>query len=96
MTRRRLRLPAAIAFLAVAAPVLASQPDSAPPGSTGATIRSNARQFGEAVKHGSTELGQRFKHGAREAGQQFNAGMHQAGQSLHRWWDGVRSSAARA
>jgi hypothetical protein len=96
MTRRRLRLPAAIALLAVAAPVLATEPDSAQPGSKAATIASNARQFGEAVKHSSTEFGQRFAQGARETGQHFKAGMHQVGHSVHRWWDGVRSGVAGA
>ena len=87
MTRRRLRLPAVIALLAVAAPVLANQPDS---------IGSSARQFGTTVKRSSTDFGRRVAHGAREAGHQFNAGMHQVGHSVHRWWDGVRSSVARA
>jgi hypothetical protein len=87
MTRRRLRLPAIIALLAVAAPVLASQPDS---------IRSSPRQFGASVKRSSTDFGQRVAHATRDAGHRFNADMHQVGHSLHRWWDGVRSSAARA
>jgi hypothetical protein len=71
----------------VAAPVLASQPDS---------IRSSARQFGASVKRSSTDFGQRVAHATRDAGHRFNADMHQVGHSLHRWWDGVRSSAARA
>jgi hypothetical protein len=96
MTRRRLRLPAAIALLAVAAPILATQPDSAPRGPTVATIRSNAHEFGMAVKQGSTEFGRRVAHSAREAGQQFHVEMHQVGHSFHRWWDGVRSSVAGA
>ena len=87
MTRRRLRLPAIIALLAVAAPVLADQPDS---------IRSSAREFGATVKRSSTDFGRRVAHGARDAGHQFNANMHQVGHSFHRWWDGVRDSAARA
>jgi len=94
MTRRRLRLPA-IALLAVAAPVLASQPDSASSGAA-ANIRSHARQFGASVKQGSTEFGRRVAHGAREAGQQIHTDMHQVGHSIHHWWDGVRSSLARA
>jgi hypothetical protein len=96
MTRRRLRLPAAIALLAVAAPLLASQPDSDTMGSAAAAIRSNARQFGDTVRQGSTQFGRRVAHGAREAGHQFNADMHQAGQSLHRWWGGVRTRVAQA
>lgn len=96
MTRRRLRLPAAIAVLAVAAPVLAAQPDSAPGESPAAEIRSSAHQFGVAVKKGSTEFGRRVAHDAREAGQQFHSDMHQVGKSIHHWWDGVRSSLARA
>jgi hypothetical protein len=87
MTRRRLRLPAIIALLAAAAPVLASQPDS---------IRSSAREFGATVKRSSTDFGRRVAHGAREAGHQVNADMHQVGHSVHRWWDGVRSSTARS
>jgi hypothetical protein len=96
MTRRRLRLPAVIALLAVAAPILATQPDSAPPRSAVASIRSDARHIGATVKHSSSEFGRRFAHGAREAGHQFNAGMHQVGHSFHRWWSGVRSSVASA
>jgi hypothetical protein len=94
MSRRRLRLPAIIALLAVAAPVLATQPDSDSSGTTTASIRSHARQFGATVKQGSTEFGRRVAHGAREAGQQFNADMHQFGHHVHYWWDGVRSSVA--
>jgi len=95
MSRRRLRLPAAIALLAVAAPVLAAQPDSAPARSTIATMRSSARHFGEAVKQGSTQFGRRVAHDARQAGHQFDADMHQLGHSFHRWWDGVRSRVAQ-
>jgi len=96
MTRRRLRLPATIALFAVVAPVLAAQPDSASGSSAVAAIRSNARQFGATVKQSSTEFGRRVAHGAREAGYQFHTDMHQVGQSIHHWWDGVRSSLARA
>ncbi len=96
MTRRRLRLPAAIALLAVAAPVLAAQAGSAPGSSPAAGIRDSARQFGATLKQGSTEFGRRVAHGAREAGQQLHSDMHQVGQSVHHWWDGVRSSLARA
>jgi hypothetical protein len=77
MTRRRLRLPAAIALFAVAAPVLATQPGSPARESPAAMIRSSAHEFGAAVKQGSTEFGHRVAHGAREAGQQFHAGMQQ-------------------
>jgi hypothetical protein len=95
MTRRRLRLPAAIALLSLAAPVLATPPDSGTNGSSAPTLRSSARQFGVAVKHSSTEFGRRVAHGAREAGQQFHTDMHQVGLSVHRWWAGVRSGMAR-
>ena len=87
MTRRRLRLPAIIALLAVAAPVLASGPDS---------IAGSARQFGASVKRNSSDFGRRVAHDSREARHQLNAGLHQVGHSFHRWWDGVRSSVARA
>jgi len=96
MTRRRLRLPAAIAVFAVVAPALAAQPEPPPGSSAVAAIRSNARHFGATVKQGSTEFGRRFAHGAREAGQQFHSDLHQVGHSIHHWWDGVRSSLARA
>jgi hypothetical protein len=96
MTRRRLRLPAAIALLAVAVPVLATQPASASAGSTVATIRDNARHFGHAVRQGSTQFGRRVADGAREAGHKFNADMHQVGHGFHRWWDGMRSRVAQA
>jgi hypothetical protein len=87
MTRRRLRLPAIIALLAVAAPVLAGGTDS---------IGTSARQFGASVKRSSTDFGRRVAHDTREAGHQLNAGLHQVGHSVQRWWDGMRSSAARA
>jgi hypothetical protein len=96
MTRRRLRLPAVIALLAVAAPILASQTDGGLRGPAAASIRDDARHFGATVRHNSTEFSRRVVHGARDAGQQFNAGMHQVGHSFHRWWDGIRSSVARA
>jgi hypothetical protein len=87
MTRRRLRLPAFIALLAVTAPVLASGPDS---------IVSSARQFGASVKRSSADFGRRVAHDTRETGHQFHAGLHQVGHSFHRWWDGMRSTVARA
>jgi hypothetical protein len=96
MSRRRLRLPAAIALLAVAAPVLATQPDSALTRPTVASMRSGARHFGEAVKQSSTQFRRRLAHGARQAGHQFDADMHQLGHSFHRWWDGVRTRVAQA
>ena len=96
MTRRRLRLPAAIALLAMAAPVLAAQPNYGAAGSRVATIRSSARHFGVAVRQRSADAGRRIAHGARQAAQQFNADMHQVGHSFHHWWDGARSSIARA
>jgi hypothetical protein len=96
MTRRRLRLPAAIALLAVAAPALATQPDYGAAHSRLATIRGTARHLGAAVKQSSADFGRRVARGARQTGQQFNADMHQAGRSLHHWWDGARSSLARA
>jgi hypothetical protein len=94
MTRRRLRLPAAIALLAWIAPVLASQPDYGAAHSRVAT--STARHFGAAVKQGSADFGRRVAQRARQTGQQFNADMHQVRNSFHRWWDGARSGLARA
>lgn len=96
MTRRRLRLPALIALLAVAAPVLASQTDAASRGTAAATIRDDARHMGATIRHSSSAFGRRVAHGAREAGHQFNAGLHQVGHNVHRWWGGVRSGVARA
>jgi hypothetical protein len=87
MTRRRLRLPALIALLAVTAPVLASGSDS---------IAGSARQFGASVRRSSSDFGRRVAHDSRQAGHQFHAGLHQVGHSFHRWWDGMRSTAARA
>jgi len=88
MTRRRLRLPAAIALLAWIAPVLASQHSR--------VATSTARHFGAAVKQGSADFGRRVAQRARQTGQQFNADMHQVRNSFHRWWDGARSGLARA
>jgi hypothetical protein len=96
MTRRRLRLPEAIALFATALPALANQPEIAPADSPFAAMCSSAHQFGDAVKRGSVELGHRVQRGTRDAGQQLHSGMHQMGDGIHRWWDGVRSGLARA
>ena len=93
MTRRRLRLPELIALLAVAAPVVATQPD---PAASTPSVADSARQLGASVKHSSVELSHRVATGAREAGEKFSAGMQQAGQSMHRWWDGVRDTGSQA
>ena len=93
MTRRRLRLPELIALLAVAAPVVAAQPD---PAAGTPSVADSARQLGASVKHSSAELSQRVATGAREAGEKLSAGMQQAGQSMHRWWDGVRGNGSHS
>ncbi|HEY3729777.1 MAG TPA: hypothetical protein VGL28_00805 [Steroidobacteraceae bacterium] len=96
MTRRRLRLPEAIALFATAFPALGSQPEPTPADSPFAAMRSSVHEFGHAVKRGSAEFGHRVQHGTREAGHQLDSGMHQVGDSIHRWWHGVRSGVARA
>ena len=93
MTRRRLRLPELMALVTVTAPVLAAQPDSA---TSTPSVGDSARQLGASIKRSSAELGQHVANSAHEAGQKLGADMQQAGQSMHRWWDGVRSSGAHS
>src|SRR5580658_8733831 len=96
MSRRRLRICAAGALLALAAPIFAAQAGSATPADTSAQIKSEAQEFGRTVRQGSTEFSHRVVIGARQASRQFNVGMHQFSRSVQQWWDGVRAGASHA
>ncbi|HEY1724733.1 MAG TPA: hypothetical protein VGF89_04880 [Steroidobacteraceae bacterium] len=96
MTRRRLRLPEAIALIATALPALASPTETTPADSPFAAMRSSAHEFGSSVKRGSVEIGHRVQQGTRQAGQQLHSGIHQMGNGIHRWWNGVRTGLAHA
>jgi len=96
MSRRRLRIAAAGALLALAAPLFAAQPQSTSLAQSTAQIRTQAHEFGRTVKQNSTQFGHQVAIGAREAGRQFNTGMHQLNRSMHEWWQSMRAGAARA
>jgi hypothetical protein len=96
MTRRRLRLPAAIALLAIAAPVLATARHDTVTGARIASLHSHARHFGVAVKHSSRHFGRRVAGDARRAGRQLHAHLHRVGHGFHHRSEHARSGLARA
>jgi len=96
MSRRRLRITAAGALLALAAPVFAAQAQNSSLSQSTAQMKSQAQEFARTVQQNSTELSHRVAISAREAGRQFSTGMQQFNQSVHQWWDSVRVGTAHA
>ncbi len=90
MSRRRLRITATAAVLAMAAPVFAAEPASSSPApgspaAATASIKTQAKHFGEAVKQSSKEFGHRVAEGGREVGHTFR-----------QWWNGARSGSGQS
>jgi hypothetical protein len=95
MNHRRLRLPAAMALLALAAPVLAADPSGTDGSTAAATVRRDAREFGDSVRQGSRQLGHDVAHGVHQFRHEFTVRWHQAGSTLRQWWSNTRDAAAR-
>jgi hypothetical protein len=100
MNHRRLRLPAAMALLALAVPVLAADPsDSASdhdrPAAAVTDLQRGARELGESVRQNSIQLQHQVTHGVHQFRHQFTIQWYRTGDSIHRWLDNVRDGAAR-
>jgi hypothetical protein len=87
MNHRRLRLPAAIALVALAAPVLAADPSS--------NLQRDARQVRDDIQHSSAQLGQQVAQGVHQARHQFTVQWYRTGVSIRHWWDHTRETVAR-
>lgn len=95
MNHRRLRLPAAMALVALAAPVLAADPTSSAQPSAIANLQRDARQLRDEVHQNSVQVGHQLANGVHQARHQFTVQWYRAGASIRHWWDHTRESVAR-
>jgi hypothetical protein len=98
MNRRRLRLPAAMAILAVAAPVLAADPGETPKAdlqAAAASLQNGAHEIGQSVRENSQQLHDQVARGVHQFRHEFTIEWYHTGNSIHRWWDNTRSGISR-
>jgi len=104
MNRRRLRLPAAMALMAIAAPALtalampssgiAAEP-AAERSAPLANVQRDARQLRDSVRDSTVEFGHSVSDSVHQARHQFTLGWHRAEKSVRHWWDNTRDAVAR-
>ena len=97
MNHRRLRLPAAMALLVLAAPVFAADPSGADADRSGvaANIHREAREFGNSVRQGSQQVGHDVAHGVHQFRHEFTVRWYQTGRSIRQWWSNTRDGISR-
>lgn len=95
MNHRRLRLPAAMAVMALGGPVLAADPVNADHATPIASIRHDAREFGNSVHDNSVQIGHQVARSVRQARHELTLGMRQAQHTIRHWWDNARDTVAR-
>jgi hypothetical protein len=99
MNHRRLRLPAAMAVLAVAAPVLAADPAVSPQAdiqAAAANLHHGAEQIGDSVRENSRQLQTQVTHSVHQFRHEFTVQWYRTGDSIHRWWSNTRESFSRS
>jgi hypothetical protein len=98
MNHRRLRLPAAMAILAVAAPVFAADPVESPKAdfqAAAVNVQNGARQIGESVRDNTQQLHDQVAQGVHQFRHEFTIKWYRTSDSIHRWWDNTRSGFSR-
>jgi hypothetical protein len=100
MNHRRLRLPAAMALVAlaqvvIAAPVLAADQGAGERDAPVANLQRDARELSDTVRHNSIEIGHQVADGVHQARHQFTVQWYRTAASIHHWWDHTRDSVAR-
>jgi hypothetical protein len=95
MNHRRLRLPAAMALLALAAPVFAADPGETHRSNTAADIHREARDVSDSVRQGTRQFGHDVAQGFHQFGHEVQLRWHQAGHSVRQWWINTRQAASR-
>jgi len=95
MNHRRLRLPAALVLIALAAPVLAADPTGEDRSSPIISLQRDASQLRDSVQQNSVQFGHQVTRGVHQARHQFTVGMRHAGTTIRQWWDNTRDSIAR-
>jgi len=95
MNHRRLRLPAAMALLVLAAPVLAADTSGDDQSTAVANLRRDARDLRDSVRNSSVELGHEVQRNVHQARHQFTIGMHRAQDNIRHWWSNTRETVAR-
>jgi hypothetical protein len=95
MNHRRLRLPAAMALMAVAASVLAAEPAGSERPGVVANLQRDAREFRDTVHENTVQFGHELTRSVHQARHQFTLGWHRAGTSIRHWWDNARETVAR-
>jgi|HubBroStandDraft_3_1064219.scaffolds.fasta_scaffold406390_2 hypothetical protein len=103
MNHRRLRLPAAMAVVALAAPVFAADPGQSPSESARADIQtaaahihSDARDLGNSVREGTRQVHDQVAHSVHQFRHQFTIQWYRTGDSIHRWWNATRDGFSRS
>jgi len=95
MNHRRLRLPAAMVLIALAAPVLAADPSSDDRSSPVTNLQRDARELRDSVHQNSVEFGHQVAQSVHQARHQLTVGMHRANATIRHWWDNTRDTVAR-
>jgi hypothetical protein len=95
MNHRRLRLPATMVLMALAAPVLAAESTTGDRDAAVAQLQRDAREWRDTVHHNSVQFGHDVAQGVHQARHQFTIQWYRTGASVRHWWDHTRDTVAR-
>jgi hypothetical protein len=98
MNHRRLRLPAAMALMAVAATVSAADPGERVKSDVQAAVsdaQHGARDLGNSIRESSKQLNQQLARSVHQFRHQFTIQWYRTSDSIHHWWNNARDSVSR-
>jgi hypothetical protein len=89
MNHRRLRLPAAIALMALAAPVFADDQCVSDRSTLVACVQRQAHELSDSVRQNTRDVSREVSRSVHQFRHQFTRDWYRTSDSIHRWWKGA-------